>query len=612
MCGFSGFYDSTASFLSSKDKMQCILERMSSILTHRGPDDMGTFLDAHCGLSHRRLSIIDPEKASQPFSEQNYHLVYNGELYNTSELRHELKAQNITFKTHSDTEVIFRGLLLEGPSFVKKLDGIFAFAFYNKKQNSLLLARDYFGVKPLFYTWHNNTLVFSSEIKGLFTFPGVTPTLGKNGLCELFGLGPARTPGSAIFEGIYELKPGSYLLTDGTRTKYETYFTLKAEAHTEDLATTIDHTRFLLTDAVTRQMVSDVPICTFLSGGIDSSLVSSICATKLKETGEKLTTFSFEFSDNEKYFPDNPFQPSMDAPYAAQMAEYLSTNHHVLYCNSRMQFDLLEQSMVAHDLPCMVDVDSSLLYFCRQVGKTHKVVLTGECADEIFGGYPWFHSKDFFVHGQFPWTPDLTARMQVLSNDVRSILSLEQYVQNACEKAEQAAPTFDGDSKTDAHIRRITYLNIQYFMQTLLNRMDRTSMQASLEARVPFCDKALLSYVFNVPWEMKKAGGLVKGLLRQASTGLLPDEVLFRKKSPYPKTYHPYYERLLKERMNEILLDKNEPIHTFIDVTEVSKLANNPSNTIKPWYGQLLAGPQMLAYLIQINAWLRRYHIYVL
>ena len=612
MCGFSGFFDKNATFLSNEGRSLLILEKMTDCLAHRGPDHTGTFLDNHCGLSHTRLSIIDVEGGDQPFCEGNFHFVYNGELYNTDALRRELMAKNITFRSHSDTEVVFRGLIAEGADFVKKLDGIFAFAFYNANDASLLLVRDYFGVKPLFYTYQNDTLVFSSEIKGLFLYPGVKRELGRDGLCELFGLGPARNPGNAIFEGIYEVKPGEMLLQkDGSQQK-SFYFRLESKPHTDDLATTIDHTRFLLTDAIRRQMVSDVEICTFLSGGIDSSVVSSVCAGELQKCGKQLTTFSFDFADNDKYFPDNPFQPSMDTPYAHQMADYLGTNHHDLLCNSRIQFDYLEASMKAHDLPCMVDVDSSLLYFCSQVSKTHKVVLTGECADEIFGGYPWFHKEAFFLKGQFPWTPDLSPRLHVLKADVISSIHLEEYVSASCERAEKNVPAFAGDTEKEAHIRRISYLNIRYFMQTLLNRMDRTSMQNSLEARVPFCDKALLSYVFNVPWEMKMAGGNVKGLLRQASKGLLPDDVLFRKKSPYPKTYHPYYETLLKERMKEILTNRNEPIHALIDEKHVTDLVTHPGNTIKPWYGQLLAGPQMLAYLIQINAWLKHYHIYVL
>lgn len=612
MCGFSGFYDQDASFLSNQDYLNCVLSHMTDLLTHRGPDHSATYLDSHCGLSHTRLSIIDVMRANQPFSEGDYHLVYNGELYNTDSLSDELKRDNISFSTHSDTEVIFRGLIKEGPSFVKKLDGIFAFAFYNRRDASLLLARDYFGVKPLFYTYTNGTLVFSSEIKGLFAFPGVLPAVGKTGLCELFGLGPARNPGNAIFENIHELKPGEYLLQQGDTCHIEPYFTLEAQEHTEDLPTTIDHTRHLLIDAIKRQMVSDVDICTFLSGGIDSSVVSSICASELAKEGKTLTTYSFDFADNDKYFPNNPYQPSQDAPYASQMALYLKSEHHKLSCNSRIQFDLLNQSMKAHDLPCMVDVDSSLLYFCTQVGKSHKVVLTGECADEIFGGYPWFHREEFFVNGSFPWTPDLTPRLQVLRDDVVQALDIQSYVNFSCEAAEKLVPVLKGEPECDAKRRRISFLNIRYFMQTLLNRMDRTSMQASLEARVPFCDKALLSYVFNVPWEMKMAGGNVKGLLREASRGLLPDEVLFRKKSPYPKTYHPYYEQLLKERMTEILANHNEPIHAFIDIPSVQALIEHPGDTIKPWYGQLLAGPQMLAYLIQINAWLSYYHVYVL
>lgn len=610
MCGFSGFYDGNASFLSNEAYFRTILNHMTDVLTHRGPDGCGIYLDNHCGLSHTRLSIIDPERGAQPFSFQEYSLVYNGELYNTDSLRGELKAQSCKFRTTSDTEVILHGLIQFGSQFIEKMDGIFSFAFFDAAKNTLLLARDSFGVKPLFYTMTNNTFIFSSEIKGLFAYPDISPVLKKEGLQEIFGLGPARTCGCGIFNNIHELRPGTFLTLSGDNLHTQTYWKLQSHEHTDDYSHTIEKTRYLLIDAIQRQMVSDVPICTFLSGGVDSSVVSAVCAQNLKSQ-EKLTTFSFDFVDNDIYFQANKFQPSQDRPYVEQMVGAIDSDHHYLFCDNRMQAELLYDSVRAHDLPCMADVDSSLLYFCSEVAKSHKVVLTGECADEVFGGYPWFHRPEFFVPGQFPWTPDLTPRLEVLNPELRNILDLPNYVRDACLTASAEIETLPNEDATESQRRKICYLNIRYFMQTLLNRMDRTSMHSSLEARVPFCDRTLVEYVFNVPWEMKAKNGVVKNLLREACRGLLPDEILFRKKSPYPKTYHPAYETILKEQLRECLTDCSSPLLELIDKDFVMQFLDADKDYGKPWYGQLMAGPQMLAYLLQINYWLKHYQIRV-
>lgn len=616
MCSIAGFYDSLANFSAQQEKFEHILQQMGRVQAHRGPDDSGIFLAAQCGLSHTRLSIIDPENGRQPMAAQaggaSYHIVYNGEIYNLKTLRAELAKRGVTPKTSSDTETILLSFLTFGPAFVRQLDGIFAFAIYDERHKILTLCRDSFGVKPLFYTVRNGTLVFSSELKGILRFPGITAKLDKNGLNELFGLGPARTPGSGVLAGIHELKPGTCMTCSGFGFHTHTYFRLESRPHEDSYENTIEKTRFLITDAIKRQMISDVPICTFLSGGIDSSLVSAVCADELKKRGMPLTTYSFDFTDNDKYFQANSFQPSMDRPYVDKMAAFLHSDHRYLECGSRIQADKLYESVDAHDLPCMADVDSSLLYFCGEVAKNHKVVLTGECADEVFGGYPWFHKEAFLNCGTFPWTPDLSPRTRLLNPELLAVLDMETYVKNAYETAISEVPILPGETGREASRRRIGYLNIRFFMQTLLNRMDRTSMHAGLEARVPFADRALVDYVFNIPWEMKAKDGIVKNVLRQAARTLLPDEILFRKKSPYPKTYHPHYEQLLKERLKEKLAQADCPLLPLINQAAVAQFLEQPKDYGAPWYGQLMAGPQMTAYLLQTEYFLRKYNVQVM
>ena len=358
-----------------------------------------------------------------------------------------------------------------------------------------------------------------------------------------------------------------------------------------------------------REQIGDKKVLLALSGGVDSSVVSAVCAAELRKKGVQLTTFSFDFKDNDKYFKSNSFQPSQDAPFVKKMVDFLKSNHHYLTCDNRTQADLLYESVDAHDLPCMADIDSSLLYFCREVSKSHKVVLTGECADEVFGGYPWFHREEFLKSNTFPWTPSLTPRQSLLSGSLLDALQMEKYVQKIYDTSVSEIAVLPTEDEIESNRRRIGYLNIRYFMQTLLNRMDRTSMHSGLEARVPFADRALVEYIFNVPWEMKYQNGVEKALLRDACKDLLPEELLHRKKSPYPKTYHPGYEKLLIAEMQHILDQPDAPVKTFIDTKKLETFLEAPTEYGKPWFGQLMAGPQLLAYFIQINYWMQKYHL---
>lgn len=613
MCSISGFFNPSASFTGQRDYYLHILDEMKRVLNHRGPDDNDRILTEHCGLAHTRLSIIDLENGHQPMTKRidgyAYHIVYNGEVYNLEYLRERLLQQNVTIETTSDTEILLLSFLTFGADFVKDVDGIFAFAVYDERHNTLSLFRDSFGIKPLFYTIHEGTLIFSSEPKGCFCFPGVTAALDRNGLNEILSLGPARTPGSGVFKDFHELLPGTYMTCSRYGRHKTTYFHLESRPHFDSYEETVEKTSFLVQDAIRRQMVSDVPICTFLSGGVDSSVVSAVCAAELKKKGRQLTTYSFDFTENDKYFKANSFQPSQDRPYVDTMVDFLQSDHHYLECSNTMQANLLNQSVDAHDLPCMADIDSSLQFFCGEVSHNHKVVLTGECADEVFGGYPWFHREDMLNSGTFPWTPSLEPRKALLSADLIDHLRMDEYVRDTYNKAVSEINVLPEENETETSRRRIGYLNIRFFMQTLLNRMDRTSMYSGLEARVPFADRTLVDYVFNIPWEMKARDGLVKNILRQASKGLLPDEILFRRKSPYPKSYNPYYETLLSDRLREVLADVNAPLHSLLNMQALNQFLDNPKDYGAPWYGQLMAGPQMIAYLLQINYFLKKYHV---
>ncbi len=511
-----------------------------------------------------------------------------------------------------DTEVILLGFMEYGVEIASKLNGIFAFAILDQRNDTLYLFRDPIGVKPLFYMKKDHELIFGSEIKAILAHPSVNAELDREGLNEIFGIGPARSTGCGVLKGMKEVCPGEYITYGKKRAlQRKVYWKLESFPHTDSYEKTVETVAELVQDSIRRQMVSDVPICTFLSGGVDSSLVSAVCAAELKKQGKQLTTFSFDFVDNQKNFKANAFQPSQDRPYVEKMVQYIGSDHHFLECDNTHQLTMLYDSVKAHDLPAMADVDSSMLYFCSQVSKSHKVTLTGECADEIFGGYPWFHRQECFQAQTFPWTMDLSPRKELLSDEFLEYLRMDEYVRESYQHSIAQTPRCEEDSPQEARRREISWLNLRWFMQTLLNRMDRTSMYSGLEARVPFADPRIVQYVWNVPWEMKAKDGVVKNLLRQSGRGLLPEEVLFRRKSPYPKTYDPRYENLLKDKIREMLAHEDAPVLQFLDRNKVEAFLARPSDYGKPWYGQLMAGPQLLAYLLQINAWMELYQITV-
>ena len=613
MCGIAGFCNLKADYTNDNNRWQKTLAGMRKALFHRGPDEEGEYLTPQVGFAHTRLSIIDLSRGQQPMTRDkfgcSYTIIYNGELYNTDELRNNLIRMGYLFKTHCDTEVILTGYMAFGKDFVKEMNGIFSFAIWDENNKTLCLGRDRFGVKPLFYTLMDDNLIFGSEIKALFQFPGFKPRLDASGLSEIFGLGPAKTYGLGVFKDVYEVLAGNVLIFNSTGIHEESYWKLVSAPHEDSFAKTIEKTSFLVTDAVKRQMISDIPICTFLSGGIDSSLVTAICANELKKVGKQIETYSFDFVDNDINFKSNSFQPSRDRPYVDIMIDQVGSKHTYLECDNLDLADNLYNAVDARDLPNMGDVESSLLYFCKKVAARTKVALTGECADEIFGGYPWFHNPEMMSANTFPWSRNMETRKQLLSKDLLSSIDLGGYVQAAYEKSVAETPRLAGESPLEARRREIAYLNLKWFMVTLLDRMDRCSMYSGLEARVPFADHRIVEYVWNVPWEMKSPNGLVKGLLREAGRGLIPDEILFRKKSPYPKTYHPDYEKLLGNRLLDVISDPNAPIRPLIDEKKIRAFLASPSDYGKPWYGQLMAGPQQIAYMLQINYWLEKYHI---
>lgn len=611
MCGFVGFSNFNND-LSNKYYSN-ILKEMNSTLSKRGPDEEGYYLNNNVCMAHKRLIVIDPDGGKQPMIENysfgDYVIVYNGQIYNTKELKDVLISNGFTFNGHCDTEILLKSYIHYGTDVVNHLNGIFAFAIWDCKNNSVFLARDHLGVKPLFYTILDDTLIFASELKAIFKFPNIEKIIDSQGVSELFGIGPSHTPGTTVFKNIYELKPAHLGIFNSSGLSLKRYWKFVSKPHIDDLETTCDNVKFLLEDAITRQLVSDVPLCTFLSGGLDSSIITKFASDYCKKQNmPPLDTYSIDYVDNDKNFVKSDFQPNSDKYYINLMTENLYTNHHEIVIDTPELASYLEDAMIARDMPGMADIDSSLLLFCKNVKKEKTVTLTGECADEIFGGYPWFFRDDSLNSGTFPWSIAISERQHLLNPDVGNKINLKDYIDFRYNESLNEVDILDVDSKETAEKRKISYLTINWFMQTLLDRSDRMAMYNGFEIRVPFCDYRLAEYVWNIPWEMKALNGREKGLLRYICRDFLPAEIVDRKKSPYPKTHNPTYLKRVKNMLSDIMNKKDSPINLLLNRQYILEILDSDGKSFsRPWFGQLMTGPQLMAYLCQVNMWLEKY-----
>ncbi len=612
MCGIAGWVNFSES-LKSNSK---IIKKMTDILERRGPDSEGIYESENVLLGHRRLIVVDPEGGEQPMIKiingNKYVLVYNGELYNTEELRKSLLEEGYFFDSYSDTEVLLMSYIAWGVNCIKKFNGIFAFAIYDEEKEQVFLARDQMGVKPLFYSINNKNIIFASEIKAILANPMVKAQIDREGITELFALGPAVVPGKAIYKNIFEIAPANCLLISKENIKVWEYWKVTLQENKETVEEAAEHVRLLLFDAIKRQLVGDVPICTFLSGGLDSSAISAIAAEEFRNRGKILNTYSIDYKDNEKYFKSSLFQPTSDKYWAFRMAEFIKSNHKNVVLNHKDLVLALKESTLARDLPGMADVDSSLLLFCKEIRKNFVVSLSGECADEIFGGYPWYTNEEMLNAKTFPWSRAVGMRKSILNEKIKKF-NIEECAEYEYLKTLKEVPHFENEDKKNYRMKEMFYLNLKWFMVNLLNRKDRCSMYNSLEVRVPFADIRIVEYAFNLPTEIKLLHGREKGILRKALEGVLPEDVVYRKKSPYPKTHNPIYTEMVCKEMNKILSDNNSPILEIIDKKVVKEIVDTEGKSYTtPWFGQLMTGPQLIAYLIQLNIWMKEYNVNIL
>lgn len=612
MCGFCGYVNYKKDVTNKYN-----IEFMNNIIKHRGPNEQNVIIKDNIALGHVRLSIIDLKLGSQPMEKEHdgnkYVICYNGELYNTKEIKDDLIKKGYSFKTKCDTEVVLTAFIEYGTNCLKNLNGIFSFCIYDYNKNSIFLARDHLGIKPLFYSLtKDGTLVFASEIKAILKHNEITPILDKEGFMELFALGPAHSPGKTYFKNIYELKAGHYAIFDTNGLFTDKFWDLETKECNDTEEEAISKIHFLLKDSLNRQLVSDVGISSMLSGGIDSSILTKLANDQIKD----LTTFSIDFKGNDKNFVANAYQGSKDSDYIKIMREHLSTTNKDIKIDNEYLFTLLRDAMIARDMPGMADIDASMFAFCKAIKENgFKVCLSGECSDEIFGGYPWFYKEHLINHIGFPWALSENLRSNIIRPGILKDNEIQEYVLNARNETLKPVTAIDPNDTYENRYRNINYLTIKWFMNTLVERTDRTSMANSLEVRVPFADYRIFEYVYNLPAKMKLGLNhsdtpIEKYLLREAFKNDIPREVLYRKKSPFPKTYDPHYLNLVETEMLNILNNKKSKINNFINIDFIKDLIYSHGESLKEnWFGQLMTYPQTLAYLIQINMWLETYNI---
>lgn len=603
MCAIAGMIG-----LAANEKT---LGAMLRSMHRRGPDAEGIYSAEEVTLLHARLIIRDPQGGRQPmglsWAGERYTIVYNGELYNTEEIRSELERAGHTFSGYSDTEVVLHAYAEFGEECLERFNGIFAFGIWEENRKRLFLARDRIGVKPLFFMRHRNGLLFASEMKTILTYPGVGARLDEEGMAQLILLGPGRLPGSGVFRDMEEIEPGCCAAYQNGKLAARRYWKLRDREHRESFEETVEHVRYLVTDAIRRQMVADEPVGTFLSGGLDSSIITAICAGEEAKRGRALKTFSVDYRNNERFFQSNKFQPTADSAYIEIMRKAFGTDQHLTVLAPEDLCQALEDATIARDLPGMADVDFSLLAFCGQIRQHTKVALSGECADEIFGGYPWYRDPEVRERTGFPWAQNTAQRAALLSGWSRE--RSEEFVMDAYRRTCRESDILPGTSPLETRMKEMVNLNFRWFMQTLLDRKDRMSMYHGLEVRVPFCDWRIAEYLYGVPWAFKEYQGKEKGLLRAAMKGLLPEEVLWRKKSPYPKTFDPHYTELIAARFRQ-LLESDSPVWALVRKESLLEILSGDCPW--PWYGQLMRVPQTMAYFLQLDVWLRHYQVEIL
>jgi asparagine synthase (glutamine-hydrolysing) len=572
---------------------------MTRTMALRGPDAEGLWIDPHVALGHRRLAVIDVAGGVQPMSDGPATIVYSGEVYNFRELRRELESYGHRFRTRSDTEVVLQAYLRWGADLGERLNGMYAFAVWDRRTEDLLLVRDRMGIKPLYYAPTPHGVLFGSEPKAILANPLFRAEVDDDGLFEL--LTSAKTPGHGIFRGMREVVPGHVVRISRHGVTERRYWALTAREHTDDVPTTVRHVRELLDDIVERQLIADVPLCTLLSGGLDSSALTALADRALGL--DSVRSFAVDFTNETGGFVPDELRDTADGPYVHDVAKHVESHHTdvVLRSDQLVSPPVVDSVLRARDLPSMGDMDASLYLLFAEIRRHSTVALSGESADEVFGGYRWFHDPAAVAADTFPWATAAFANGRGLLDQGLNERA-EAYLADRYREALAEVPHLPDASPLERRMREICYLHLTRMVRLLLDRKDRLSMAVGLEVRVPFCDHRLVEYVFNTPWSHKTYDGREKSLLRGAVADTLPESVVQRRKSPYPATQNPSYEQAVRERLGEIVTDSAAPIRPYLDLKAVHTALGRPIG-----HASLQRDRIALERAVALNDWLTAY-----
>ncbi|MFI8849594.1 asparagine synthase (glutamine-hydrolyzing) [Streptomyces sp. NPDC053499] len=607
MCGITGWVSHDRNLTAERATVDAMTETMAC----RGPDDTGTWIAGPAALGHRRLAIIDLPGGRQPMTvetpEGTVALVYSGETYNYTELRRELAGRGHRFSTDSDTEVVLHAYLEWGPALAERLNGMYAFAIWDSRSKQLVMVRDRMGIKPFYYAETADGVLFGSEPKAILANPLARREVSLDGLRELFAF--VKTPGHAVWEGMREVEPGTVVTVGENGVRTHVYWQLETRPHTDGKDETLAHVRELMDDIVRRQLVSDVPRCTLLSGGLDSSAMTALAARQLKESGETVRSFAVDFVGQAENFVADELRATPDTPFVHDVARESATEHQDIVLSSDDLADPEVRSRVirARDIPMgLGDMDASLYLLFKAIRQHSTVALSGESADEVFGGYKQFFDEAARNAETFPWLVQFAQNMgedsNVLNDSVTRALDLPGYVRDSYSSAVSSVQRLEGESDFEYRMRVICHLHLTRFVRVLLDRKDRASMAVGLEVRVPFCDHRLVEYVYNTPWALKSFDGREKSLLREATADLLPRSVYERVKSPYPSTQDPKYHTALQENVKDLLA---EPSHQVFDLVSREWL----ERAVKVETPQITqTGRRGLERVLDLALWMDMYH----
>ncbi|WP_407550927.1 asparagine synthase (glutamine-hydrolyzing) [Streptomyces sp. Pv4-95] len=602
-----------------------IVEAMAATLAHRGPDGQGTWLEGHAALAHRRLALLDvTDTGKQPVAYTTEGgttvavLTLDGAVTNHTELRSELASKGHRFTGGGDAETALHAYLEWGTDFLSRLEGLFAIALWDVRSQELLLARDRLGVKPLSYHPTPTGVIFGSEPKAILAHPDVQPVVDADGLRELFA--HSRKPGTAVYRGMREVIPGHVLVVRRPGSQDRRYWSLPARAHTDSLDDTVATVRRLLGDAVVSHLRADVPVGAMLSGGIDSSALTALASRTANAGGAgPLRSFSVNFTGYTENFEPHPtMRATPDAPFAALAAEHIGSRHTEILLDMAALTDpeVHATSLRVQDAPSPLgDMDVSLIqFFARLREAGFAAVLSGETADEVFNGYFWAYDAKHSNSQTFPWVSferghDAAAGglgTSMVDRQLRKELDFIGYADQHYRDALAEVPHVDGDSPEERRAREVTYLALTRWAPTHLDRADRMSMAHGVQLRPPFCDRALVEYVYNVPAAMKRVDGVEKSLLRSAVADLLPEAVLRRKKSAYPATQEAAYGDFVRRRFTELATDPNAAVAGLLDAsaTGTALTSDNSPQGAFAWVER--ASMEMV---LQLETWMTEYRI---